>query len=200
MKKSHATLAISSLAAIAAFAVAGQVRGSQESAHGASPDWTISISGGHETEGVDRGRPVNLVAGGLGVKPEVFREAFSHVRPAPAGQRPDEQRVHMNKQALLSALQPYGITNEQLDTVSNYYRYRREQGEMWPTAEATAVAILQKGALTSIKIDKGGSGYNSVPTVTIAGHPEIKLKAVLSYGKDLKNNGSISEIQIVKNL
>jgi hypothetical protein len=38
----------------------------------------VVFSGGHETEGVDHGRPVVLIAAALGVKPEVF------TRPAPA--------------------------------------------------------------------------------------------------------------------
>jgi hypothetical protein len=36
----------------------------------------VTFSGGHETDPQDRGRPVVLVAGALGVKPEVFRKAF----------------------------------------------------------------------------------------------------------------------------
>lgn len=42
----------------------------------------VVFSGGHETVGVDHGRPVVLIAAALGVKDEVFREAFSHVHPA----------------------------------------------------------------------------------------------------------------------
>jgi len=163
----------------------------------ASPEWTVKISGGHETEGPDRGRPVVLVAGGLGVKPEVFREAFSHVRPAPGGERPTEERAQQNKRALMDALGKHGVTNELLDTVSNYYRYRREQGEMWPTKPAVATAIVTNGKLTGFKVTSGGSGYSSVPTVTVVGHPEIKVEVVISYGKDLSKNGSISEIKIL---
>jgi hypothetical protein len=42
----------------------------------------VVFSGGHDTVVVDRGRPVVLIAAALGVPDEVFREAFSHVRPA----------------------------------------------------------------------------------------------------------------------
>ena len=45
----------------------------------------VVFSGGRETEGVDHGRPVVLIAAALGVKPEVFREAFTHVHPAGPG-------------------------------------------------------------------------------------------------------------------
>src|SRR4051794_34511931 len=45
----------------------------------------VVFSGGHETNLRDHGRPVVLVAGALGVPAQVFRDAFSHVRPAPAG-------------------------------------------------------------------------------------------------------------------
>lgn len=162
----------------------------------AAKEWTVSVSGGHETVGSDRGRPVVLVAGGLGVKPEVFREAFSHVHPAPGGQHPDPQQVQQNKHELLSRLGQYGVTNELLDTVSNFYRYRPQNGEMWPNSAAKIEAVLTKGKLTGFKVIDGGSGYSSVPTISVAGHPEIKVEVVLSYGKDLKKNGSISEIKL----
>ena len=42
----------------------------------------LTFSGGLDTDPQDHGRPVVLVAAGLGVKPEVFREAFRGVTPA----------------------------------------------------------------------------------------------------------------------
>src|SRR6476620_10797851 len=92
----------------------------------------IVFSGGHETDPRDRGRPVILIASALGVPPEVFREAFSHVHPAPPGRGPTPEEARRNKDALLGALSKYGVTNERLDEVSNYYRYRRDHGELWP--------------------------------------------------------------------
>src|SRR4051812_26475330 len=69
----------------------------------------VVFSGGHETEGVDRGRPVVLIAAALGVKPEVFREAFSHVHPAgPGSGGPTGAEARQNKAALMSALGKYG--------------------------------------------------------------------------------------------
>ena len=162
------------------------------------PEWTVKISGGHETDGRDRGRPVNLVAGGLGVKPEVFREAFSRVHPAPPGQQPDPEEVRRNKEVLLGALSQYGISNDMLDSVSNYYRYRRERGEMWPVKQATATAIVARGVVTGFKITNPGGGYSSPPLITIVGHPEVRAEAVLAFSKDLSKNGSISAIKIVK--
>src|SRR6476620_1732883 len=93
----------------------------------------IVFSGGHETDPRDNGRPVVLIASALGVPPEVFRDAFSHVTPARAGQEPDPSQVNKNKAALLQALGPYGITNARLDEVSNYYRYNASAGEHWPS-------------------------------------------------------------------
>ena len=46
---------------------------------------TLTITGGHETDPRDRGRPVVLIGNALGVTPEIFRDAFSHVKPAAAG-------------------------------------------------------------------------------------------------------------------
>src|SRR5882757_5216491 len=102
----------------------------------------VVFSGGHETDSRDHGRPVNLVAGALEVKPEVFREAFSGVTPAKNG-KPSGEEARRNKTALMKVLQPYGVTNDRLDEVSNYYRYRPQAGEMWPVKEAKAVAIVE---------------------------------------------------------
>src|SRR5436190_8396245 len=86
----------------------------------------VTFSGGHDTDPQDRGRPVVLVAAALGVKPEVFREAFRGVTPARGG-KPTPEQARSNKEALLKVLKPYGITNERLDEVSDYYRYRPER-------------------------------------------------------------------------
>ena len=64
----------------------------------------VVISGGHETDPRDHGRPVVLVAGGLGVTPEIFRDAFSSVHPVAPGSYPDQERAQQNKSVLLSAL------------------------------------------------------------------------------------------------
>jgi hypothetical protein len=56
----------------------------------------VKFSGGHETDRRDGGRPVVLVAAGLGVKPEVFRDAFSNVRPAKNG-KPSGEEARRNK-------------------------------------------------------------------------------------------------------
>ncbi|HAH49538.1 MAG TPA: hypothetical protein DCM07_32810, partial [Planctomycetaceae bacterium] len=63
----------------------------------------------------------------LGVEPEVFQQAFSNVKPARGG-APSAARVRANKEVLMSALGKQGITNDRLDTVSNYYRYQPERG------------------------------------------------------------------------
>ena len=53
----------------------------------------IIFTGGHDTVGQDRGRPVILIAAALNVPPQVFRDAFSHVHPAGPGQEPDPDQV-----------------------------------------------------------------------------------------------------------
>src|SRR5689334_22362250 len=119
-----------------------------------SPEQKVElvISGGHETDPRDHGRPVVLIANALGVKPEVFREAFSHVTPAAAGTEPKPEQVTRNKKALLSALAPYGVTNDLLDRVSDYYRYQPHRGRLWPTTSAKAYGILSGGIVKSITI------------------------------------------------
>src|SRR5579862_3361570 len=86
------------VAAIAASLLCGYAR-TRSRAEGLA----VTLSGGHETELRDHGRPVVLIAAALGVPPETFREAFSHVMPARAGEEPDPDQVQRNKRALLSA-------------------------------------------------------------------------------------------------
>lgn len=156
----------------------------------------VAFEGGYETDPQDRGRPVVLVAAGLGVPPEVFRKAFSNVRPAPAGQEPDPAQVRKNKSALMDALAPYGVTNDRLDTVSNYYRYRRDRDELWRNTPATAVAIVRDGVVTGFDVTHPGAGYSSPPTVSVTGFPNVKATVKLRFDTDLEKNGSIKEITI----
>ncbi len=156
----------------------------------------VVFSGGHETDPRDGGRPVVLIAAGLGVAPEVFREAFSHVRPAPAGREPEPGQVRQNKAALLTALGKHGVTNEKLDTVSNYYRYVPGRGALWPTTPAVAYALIRNGAIIGYDVTSGGSGYSSPPTVSVPNVKGAKPKVELSFGKLLESNGAISAITV----
>jgi hypothetical protein len=157
----------------------------------------VTFSGGHETDPRDRGRPVVLIAVALGVPAQVFREAFSHVRPAPAGTRPSGQQVRKNKEALLAALGPYGVTNDRLDEVSNYYRYVRSRGEMWPAKPAAAYAEVEHGKIVRFVVTKAGAGYSSPPSVSVPGF-DVAPKVELSFGKKLETNGSVAAITLAK--
>jgi hypothetical protein len=156
---------------------------------------TITISGGHETDARDGGRPVVLVAAALGVPTEVFRTAFSGVTPSRTG-GPTEAEAQANKAALLRVLAPYGITNERLDAVSNYYRYLGSAGQMWTTTLATATATVVNGRVTGITITNPGAGYSSTPTVTVTGAGSVTATATVTYTTDFATNGSISAITI----
>src|SRR4051812_39132442 len=104
----------------------------------------LTFSGGHEIGPNDYGRPVNLLAAGLGVTPDVFRKAFSGVTPSRNGP-PSGDLARRNKSALLKVLGPHGVTNERLDEVSDYYRFQRQRGELWPTTPARGYAIVDNG-------------------------------------------------------
>jgi hypothetical protein len=156
----------------------------------------VVFSGDHETDPQDRGRPVVLIAAGLGVPAEVFREAFKQVRPAPAGTKPSPQQERANKAALLNALGKHGVTNERLDTVSDYYRYVRSRGELWTAKPAVAVALIQDGKVIGYEVKDGGSGYSSPPKVTVPNVKDASAEVALSFGKKLESNGSISAITI----
>ena len=150
---------------------------------------TVSITGGLETDPVDGGRPVVLIAAALGVPTEVFREAFSGVTPAGAGNDVSDERAQQNKAALLAVLGPYGITNEQLDAASNFYRYNGSAGEIWPNEPATAT--FSNGVVT---ITNAGYGYSSPPTITLSNGQTAT--ATLAYGLDTATNGSIASITL----
>jgi hypothetical protein len=156
----------------------------------------VIFSGGHDTVGEDRGRPVILIAAALNVPPDVFRAVFRNVHPAPAGQQPDPAQVVKNKQALMAGLGPYGVTDDRLNTVSNYYRYRRSSGEMWRNTPAEAYATVKNGVVTSITITNAGSGYSSPPQASIPGMPNVNLTTSLAFGTDFATNGSIKEIKV----
>jgi hypothetical protein len=159
---------------------------------------TVVISGGFDTDRVDNGRPVVLIAAALGVPTEVFREAFSGVTPAGAGgDGPTSELAQRNKAALLRVLAPYGITNERLDEVSNYYRYSASKGQVWSRTLATATATLTNGAITGVTVTNPGAGYSSNPTITVTGpNGTVTATATIAYTTDFRTNGSITGITI----
>jgi hypothetical protein len=156
----------------------------------------VVFSGGHETDPRDHGRPVVLIAAALGVPSDVFRAAFSHVRPAPAGTEPDPRQVRKNKEALMEALESYGVTNEKLDSVSDYYRYVPGRGALWPTKPASGYALVENGKITRFVVIRGGFGYSSPPTITVPHFDGIAVKVELSFSKQFKKNGSVTAITL----
>jgi len=150
---------------------------------------TVTITDGLDTDPVDAGRPVVLVAAALGVPTEVFREAFSGVTPAGAGSDVSDERAKSNKAALLAVLAPYGISNEQLDAASDFYRFNGSAGETWPHEQATATFV--NGEIT---ITNPGYGYSSPPTITLSNGQTAT--ATLAYGTDTATNGSIASITL----
>jgi hypothetical protein len=128
----------------------------------------VVFSGGHDTEAQDRGRPVVLIAAALGVKPEVFREAFRGVTPAKDG-KPTKAQAERNKEALMKALRPHGVTPERLDEVSDYYRYKPGKGNLWRTTPAKAYAVLEGGKVKRVVVTDHGSGYSTPPKATVQG-------------------------------
>jgi hypothetical protein len=155
----------------------------------------VTFDGGHDTVGADRGRPVVLVAAALEVPDEVFRDAFTHVHPAGNG-GPTDAEARQNKEALLSRLAPYGVTNDRLDEVSNYYRYRRSSGQLWTHREAQARAIVRDGTVIGFDLLDAGAGYSSPPSVSVEGYADVAVTVKLAFGKDLKTNGEIKTFTI----
>lgn len=91
----------------------------------------------------------------------------------------------------------HGITNDRLDEVSNFYRYRPEDGELWRHAPARAKAIIEDGRVTGFRITSSGSGYTTPPRVTVAGHEDLRVEATLGFSTDLRENGRVTELKII---
>lgn len=166
------------------------------SAPGSDSKVDVIFTGGHDTVGEDRGRPVILIAAALNIPDQVFRDAFKGVHPAQTGSGPTDAEARANKKVLMDALAPYGVTDDRLNKVSNYYRYRRSAGEMWRNTPAKAYATVHDGVVASITITDAGSGYSSPPAVTVAGMTKVKLTATLAFGTDLAKNGSVAAIKV----
>jgi hypothetical protein len=156
----------------------------------------VTFSAGHEIGKDDFGRPVPLIAAALDVKPEVFRKAFSGVTPA-RGRGPSRDEARKNKEALLKVLAPHGVTNDRLDEVSDYYRYRPQDGELWPTKAAQAHAIVKDGKIQKIVVTEPGAGYCSPPMAQVEGFKNVEFRVTLEFSKDLRKNGGISAVEIV---
>ncbi len=156
----------------------------------------VAFSGGHDLAKNDYGRPCTLMAAALGVKPDEFRKAFSGVTPA-RGRGPTGAEARRNKEALMKVLAPLGVTNERMDEVANYYRFRPQNGELWPTKPAKAYAVVEDGKIKKVVVTEPGSGYCSPPKVTIKGVEKAHLEAKIKYDKNLKQNGGIASVEVV---
>lgn len=166
--------------------------------HAADPEAAVAFSGGHDIGRKDFGRPISLIAAALKVEPDVFREAFSGVTPARGGGGPSREEAQRNKAALMKVLAPHGVTNDRLDEVSNYYRYQPQKGDLWKNTPAKAHAVVVDGKIKSIVVDEPGSGYCNPPEVTVKGFESVPLKVTLHFDTDMKKNGSIASIEVVK--
>lgn len=156
----------------------------------------VTLTGGHDIARDDFGRPIPLIAAALGVKDEVFREAFSGVTPSRDGP-PSRDEARKNKAALLKVLAPHGVTNERLDEVSNYYRFQPQKGQLWPTTPAKAHAVVKDGKIQKVVIDEPGAGYSTPPKVAVEGFDGFEFKVTLATGKNLKSNGGVKAIEVV---
>lgn len=164
---------------------------------GAETKIPVTFSGGHDIAKNDYGRPITLMAAALGVKPDEFRKAFSGVTPA-RGRGPTGAEARRNKEALMKILKPLGVTNERMDEVANYYRFRPQNGELWPTKPAVGYAIVEDGKIKKVVVTEAGSGYCSPPKVTVKGFEKVPLAARLKLVTDLKKNGGIESIEVAK--
>jgi hypothetical protein len=156
----------------------------------------VVFSGGHVTDPRDGGRPVVLIAAALEVSSDVFRDAFSHVHPADPSVGPTPDEAQKNKAALMGALGKYGVTDDHLNKVSNYYRYNRPRGDLWKTKPAVANALVKDGVITGYELVSGGAGYSSTPTITVPDLKSATPKITLTYGTNFETNGAISAITL----
>ena len=96
----------------------------------------------------------------------------------------------------MKVLKPLGVTNERMDEVANYYRFRPQNGELWPTKPAKAYAVVEDGKIKMVVVTEPGSGYSSPPKVAVKGFEKVPLEAKLKLVTDLKKNGGIESIEV----
>ena len=96
----------------------------------------------------------------------------------------------------MRVLKPHGVTDERLDEVSDYYRYKPGKGNLWKTMPAKAYAVLEDGKVKRIVVTDPGSGYSTAPKATVQGMEKVGLKVTIQFNKDFKKNGSISSIEV----
>lgn len=156
----------------------------------------VEFIGGYETDPRDGGRPVTLIAVALQVPIQVFRDAFSKVTPSRNGP-PSQEHAQANKKILMDALGKHGVSNKRLDEVSNFYRYRPQDGELWSHRPAEATAIIENGKVMKFEITDPGYGYSSMPTISVPGFPGLKTEVTLKFTADLKENGSVTAIKVL---
>jgi hypothetical protein len=160
----------------------------------------VQFEGGHDTDPRDHGRPVALIAAALGVPDNVFRETFTHVHPAGLNSNgPTDAEARQNKAALMAGLSPYGVTDDRINEVSNYYRYmRRKHDDLWQHRDALAYAVVDaKNKFLRFDLVDPGAGYTTPPKVTIKDKSDVTVTAKLLLGTDLDTNGSIESLVIV---
>jgi hypothetical protein len=131
------------------------------------------------------------------VTPDQFRAAFSGVTPA-KGRGPSGAEARKNKAALMKVLGPLGVSNDRLDEVSNYYRFRRQEGELWKTTPAKGYAVVDGGKIEKVVVTESGSGYSAPPKVTVQGMEGVALKATLHLDRELRKNGSIASVELAE--
>jgi len=174
----------------------------QTAATASSPGVTrvpVVFSDGYDTDPRDRGRPVILIASALGVTEDVFRDAFSGVRPAGPGKGgPTGDEARANKKVLMTALGKHGVNNERLDEVSNYYRYPPGSRELWKNTPAKANALVQNGVVVGYELIDGGAGYTTAPIASVPSVQGPAPKVELAFGKKFEKNGSVSAITVAK--
>lgn len=154
----------------------------------------VEFSGGRETQPEDNGHPVTLIANALDITPQVFREAFFQFVPDAENTDTDGWKQHLPE--MMKILGPHGVTEARLTEVLDYYAGTRAGGATWPLEPAIAWATVKDGKITGFEVTTGGAGYNSPPTVNVAGHDTSGVKAELSGSNSLKQNGAVSGIQL----
>ncbi|MDG1895512.1 MAG: hypothetical protein P8J37_11420 [Fuerstiella sp.] len=101
-----------------------------------------------------------------------------------------------NKKVLMDAIGRYGVSNERLDEVSDYYRYNRSAGEVWKHSPPTTTATVRDGRVTGFDITDPGNGYLVPTSVSVVGFSDIDVEAKIEFSDDFRTNGRIVSITV----
>jgi len=147
----------------------------------------VTVSGGHEIPDTDKGQPLELIGGLLGITGAQARDSFYYPFPK-------DGNLNDWNALFLEQLEYYGLRVDELDIA--LIRYLPTTEGVWNYTHADLRAIIENNVVVGFEIIDGGRGYTSQPTITVEGYDDVGVEMTISYTKDFETNGAITDIRL----